>query len=80
MDTEAKEKMENKFHDLKDKTTEELKLIDEELDMDLEILWKNYNKANSEQQNDIWNDIKYDNEQKGYIDNLLVERSDNKTR
>ncbi len=78
MDTEAKEKMENKFHDLKDKTTEELKLIDEELDMDLEILWKNYNKANSEQQNDIWNDIKYDNEQKEFIEKILEERKSKK--
>ena len=78
MDTEAKEKMENKFCDLRNKTTEELKLIDEELDMDLEILWKNYNKANSEQQNDIWNDIKYDNEQKEFIDKLLEERKSKK--
>ena len=74
MDTVSKEKMENKFCDLRNKTTEELKLIDEELDMDLEILWKNYNKANSEQQNDIWNDIKYDNEQKEFIEKLLEER------
>ena len=78
MDKEAKEKMENKFHDLRDKTTEELKLIDEELDMDLEILWKNYNKANSEQQNDIWNDIKYDNEQKEFIEKILEERKSKK--
>ena len=78
MDIVSKEKMENKFHDLRDKTTEELKLIDKELDMDLKILWENYNKANSEQQNDIWNDIKYDNEQKEFIEKILEERKSKK--
>ena len=80
MDNDAKEKMENRFSYLKEKSTEELINLSDELEKDLEALWKNYNSLGSEQQNDIWNDIKYDNEQKGYIDNLLVERSDNKTR
>ncbi len=80
MDNDAKEKIENRFSYLKEKSTEELINLSDELEKDLEVLWKNYNSLGSEQQKDIWNDIKYDNEQKGYIDNLLVERSDNKTR
>ncbi len=80
MDNDAKEKIENRFSYLKEKSTEELINLSDELEKDLEVLWKNYNSLGSEQQNDIWNDIKYDNEQKGYIDNLLVERSGNKTR
>ena len=80
MDNDAKEKMENRFSYLDEKSTEELINLSDELEKELETLWKNYNSLGSEQQNDIWNDIKHDNEQKEYIDNLLLERSGNRKR
>lgn len=66
--------IENRFSHFKKRTTEELKMIVQELEKDLDVLWKNYNSLDAEKQNDIWNDIKYDNEQLDYINDLLGER------
>ncbi len=66
--------IENRFGYFRDKTTEELEMIAQELEKDLDVLWKNYNSLDAEKQNDIWNDIKYDNEQLDFISDLLSER------
>lgn len=66
--------IENRFGHFREKTTEELKMIVQELEKDLDALWKNYSSLDAEKQNDIWNDIKYDNEQLDYINVLLSER------
>lgn len=80
MDNEAKEKLENRFSYLNENTTEELENMSDELDKELEILRKNYNSMNSEQQNDIWNDIKHDEEKQEYINRILEEGKNNRTR
>ena len=69
-----KDYLENRFGYFREKTTEELKLKAEELEKELDTLWKSYNSLGSEQQSDIWNDIKYDNEQLDFINNILIER------
>ncbi len=80
MDNDAKEKMENRFSYLNEESTEDLMNLSDELEKELETLWKNYNNLESEQQNDIWNDIKHNNAKKEYIDNILVERANNRKR
>lgn len=80
MDNDAKEKMENRFSYLDEKSTEELMNLSDELEKELETLWKNYNNLESEQQNDIWNDIKHNNAKKEFIDSILVERAANRKR
>lgn len=80
MDNGAKEKMENRFSYLKEYTTEQLEEISNDLEEDLDALWKNYNSLGSEAQNDIWNDIKHDEEKQEYINKILEERQTHKTR
>lgn len=80
MDNDAKEKMENRFSYLNEESTEDLMNLSDELEKELETLWKNYNNLESEQQNDIWNDIKHNNAKKEFIDSILVERAANRKR
>lgn len=80
MYNDAKEKMENKFSYLNEYTTEQLENLNYELEQDLEALWKSYNSLDSEKQSDIWNDIKYDNEQQEFINKILEERKKHKAR
>lgn len=80
MDEDAKYKMENKFSYFKNLSTEELEQLKQELEEDLKALWKNYESARTEQQSDIWSDIKYDNEQLTYINQIEFERTGSKQR
>ena len=80
MYNDAKEKMENKFAYLNEYTTEQLENLNYELEKDLEALWKNYNSLDSEKQNNIWNDIKYDNEKQEFINKILEERKTSRIR
>ncbi len=80
MDEEAKYKMENRFSYFKELSAEELMKLKQELESDLKVLWDNYESSNSEQQSDIWSDIKYDEEQLSYINQIEFEVMGSKQR
>ena len=67
-------------NELMSMTTEELEELYAELEVDNEHLEKELEKAGSEQVVDIRNDIKYNNMKILFIDEILSERTNNKTR
>lgn len=77
MDEEAKRRMENKFVEYNENTTDELLVILDELEKESIFLDNEMEKASSQEKADIWNDIKYNNEKKAYINKLLQERYEN---
>lgn len=80
MDEEAKYKMENKFSYFRELSKEELLKLKQELEEDLDFLEESYKTAKSDQQSDIWTDIKYDKEQLSYIKQIESEGISSKQR
>ena len=76
MDNDIREKLDNRFSEFREKTTEQLEQLREEVTNSFNDCEKIFNdpKSISEQKTDAWNEMKYETDKLEYIENLLKER------